>query len=575
MFEHDPSHQKTSTASEPHESSSTMRAQLAANPLPTWIYGLETLAFLEVNEAAVTHYGYSRDQFLAMTIQDIRPDDERDRLLADLARERDTLMNSGIWRHRRSDGTVIDVEVTSHLITWDGHSAALVVAHDVTEIRRLQNELFRRTHFDEATGLANASLFTEQVAAALERQRANSGVLGVFVIALDHLEEVASTMGDKAADSIVIATAERLQACCTTHETIARLGGRRFAVAREAPDQRALLDLANMINRALAPPMSVPGRGDVKSSASVGLAIAEIDDDVESLLANATSAMRHAGERYGGHFSVSSSESREKALDAFHAEQGLARAAQRGQLRLHYQPVVDLNGGDISCESLVRWDRPGFGLVGPDQFIPLAERSGLIVDVGAWVIENAIADAAAWQQTSPRLARVGINLSAHQLHDEHLVERFVTACDKSNVTPSSICVELTESAFVATNNFGDYRALATLRELGFEIAIDDFGTGYSSLSYLKHLPVDIIKIDRAFVAGLGVDPTDAMLVQAIINVVHGLGLRAIAEGVETEAQVATLRELGCDAAQGYFFARPVPSAELPLALVRARQLATC
>ena len=298
------------------------------------------------------------------------------------------------------------------------------------------------------------------------------------------------------------------------------------------------------------------------------------DHDAAGLVHDATLAMRHAAERGGDGFVVANAELRRAALEAFETEQALLGALHGGQLRLVYQPVVNLHDGEVvACEALMRWARPGVGLVGPERFIHLAERSGLIVEVGSFVIERAVAEATTWAARDSDRPRVWVNLSARQLHDERLVERITDACGAAGLSPAGMCLELTESAFVATDDYSAYRALAALRELGVEVAIDDFGTGYSALSYLKHLPVDVVKIDRGFVAGLEADRADALLVEAIVHVGHGLGLRVVAEGVETEAQLEVLRELGCDAAQGYLLARPVPSSELPGALDAASRAA--
>ena len=289
-------------------------------------------------------------------------------------------------------------------------------------------------------------------------------------------------------------------------------------------------------------------------------------------MGDATAAMRHAAERGGKSFVVANGELRRASLEALETEQALGEALRGEQLRLVYQPIVHLHDGRVvACEALVRWDRPGVGLVGPDRFVPLAERSGLIVELGAWVIERAVAEAAAWAIGDHR-PRVVVNLSGHQLSDEHLVKRFTEACSTSGVPPWSVGVELTESAFVAADDYGAYRSLAALREMGIEVAIDDFGTGYSSLSYLKHLPVDVIKIDRGFVAGLGMDRADALLVEAIITVSHGLGIRVVAEGIETRSQLEALRHLGCDDAQGYLLARPTPGKDVASAIRRARRV---
>ena len=548
------------------------RLLLAANPLPMWVYDLETLRFLEVNDAAVVHYGYSRDAFLAMTIADIRPAEDRARLRALVAERREILQSSGQWRHRRADGALIEVEVTSHLLDWEGRRAALAVVHDVTETNRLHDELARRALFDDATGLANAALFADRTAAALARAEPEGRQVGVLVVGLGALDTVASTAGDEAADAIVAATARCLRASCDPQDTLARLGGGRFAVLREADDDHAIVRLASSLASPLASPVAVPGWGELKGVPSVGVALAGVGlGDAASLVRDAASAMRHAAERGGGSFVVANLELRRAAVEAFETERALERAVARGELCLHYQPVVALESGEVvACEALVRWARPGHGLVGPDRFIPLAERNGLIIELGAFVIDRAIAEAASWPERMGGRPKVGINLSALQLRDERLVERFTAACAAAGLPLSSVCAELTESAFVATDDYGAYRALSALRGLGVEVAIDDFGTGYSALSYLKHLPVDVVKVDRGFVAGLGVDQADALLVDAMVRVAHGPGLKVVAEGIETPSQLDAVRGLGCDAAQGYLLAPPSPSAGLHAGLEQAR-----
>ena len=550
------------------------RLLLAANPLPMWVYDLETLRFVVVNDAAVAHYGYSRDEFLRMTLADIRPEEERARLYQTVAERRDALQHTGTWRHRRADGTLLEVDVTSHVLDWEGRAAVLVVAHDVTETHRLQRELARRALYDEATGLANSALFVDRTAAALARAGGH-GHVGVVVVGLSGLDTVAATAGDAAGDALVVEVARRLRACCPAHETLARLGGGRFGLLCETGDRHGVLRLAGSVVAALEEPVAVRGFGELRASPAVGVALGEDQgNDAAGLVRDATSAMRHAAERGGESFVVANATLRRAALEAFETEQALAGALRGGQLRLAYQPVVDLHDGEVfACEALVRWERPGVGLVGPERFVPLAERAGLIVELGTWVIEHAVAEAATWPRRTSHRPRVGINLAPRQLHDERLVERFVGACAASGLSPAALCVELTESAFVSTDDYGAYRALAALREMGVEVAIDDFGTGYSALSYLKHLPVDVVKIDRGFIAGLGTDRADALLVEAIITLAHGLGLRVVAEGVETEPQLEGLRGLGCDAVQGYLLARPAATEDLPAVLDAAARAA--
>ncbi|MHB8456653.1 MAG: EAL domain-containing protein, partial [Acidimicrobiales bacterium] len=369
-----------------------------ANPLPMWVYDLETLCFLEVNGAALVQYGYSREEFLAMSIGDIRPPEDHARLRASVAERQHVLEYAGSWRHLRADGTILEVEVTSHLLDWEDRKAALVVAYDVTETRRLQAELSRRDLHDQATGLANAALFTDRTAVALARAKAEGGYVGVILASLRNLEVLATAAGEDAADAIVIEAAARLRACCGTQESLARLGSARFAILRETRDEHEILTLASSVVAALARPVTFPGQEELRSSPAVGIALASGEgDNAASLVRNATSAMHHAAERGGDQFVVFNAELLKSTIEDFDIEQALGGAARLGQLYLHYQPIVDLNDGEIvACEALLRWEHPVRGLVGPDRFIPLAERSGLIVEIGAWVIEHAIAEAANW-----------------------------------------------------------------------------------------------------------------------------------------------------------------------------------
>lgn len=542
---------------------------LANHPLPAWVYDLETLRIVEVNAAAAACYGYSHDRFLELTVADLYPLAERDGLSPQGPQRRSVAEHSGTWRHLRADGTEIEVELTSSLLERQGRTAALVVARDVTEIRRLELELSRRALYDPLTGLANAALFVDRIGEATAR--GDSARLGVIVVGLDELDAVRANAGEEAAQAAVREIAGRLAACSERCSALASLGGGRFALLCVVDEDHEVLLVAGDVVRSVAGDIAVPTRRHLSLRASVGVALsATASGDAASLLADATSAMHHAAARADGQFVLSDVELRRSALESFETSQALATAARLDQLRLHYQPIVSLDHGDVvACEALVRWDRPGVGLVAPDRFVPLAERDGSIVDIGAWVLDNAIGEAAGWSTRSGRRPMVAVNIAARQLHDDRLVERFAAACDASGLTLSAVCAELTESAVVGD---GDDRALGVLEELhdaGVEIAIDDFGAGYSSLAYLKHLPADVLKIDRSFVAGLGANRTDALLVRAAVHVANGIGFRVVAEGVETETQLDIVRELGCDDAQGFLLAPPTRLADLPAAMERA------
>ncbi len=558
------------------------RLLLAGNPLPMGVYDLETLRLLEVNEAAELLYGYSRAELLAMTIADLMPPEDLADMERRLAGRREVLERSRTWRHLKADGTRIDVEVTSHLLEWGGRPACLAVVQDVTEARRLHSELARRVLYDEETGLPNGRLFADRVAGALVRARRSparsrsrprsrpageggSTTVGVVIVGLGGLGDLASTAGDEAVTGLLAEAGRRLGECCGPEAPLGRLSGGRLGVLVEADEEEAVRDLAASIAERFTAAIAVPGAGRLSVPVRVGVAFAGGAEDADTLVRGATWAMRHSLDL--GRPAVYDQAAHAVAVEASETGRALEGAASEGQLRLHYQPVVGLGSHTVlACESLLRWQRPGVGLVGPDRFIPIAERSGLIIEMGSWVIERAIADAASWPETTGTRPRVAVNLTARQLSDEHLVGRFAAACSASGLPGSAVGVELTETTLVGADDRGAYRALAALRDAGVEVAIDDFGTGYSSLAYLKRLPVDVVKVDRSFVVGLGVDPADRLLVEAVIALAHGLGLRVVAEGVETTGQLEVLAEIGCDAAQGFLLARPAPPDELAAAI---------
>jgi PAS domain S-box-containing protein len=568
-----------------HGDGGAFRLLLAANPLPMCVYELGTLRFLEVNDAAVALYGYSREQFLTMTVADVHPAEDVTGLRGSLESRGEVLERSGTWRHRKADGRIIDVEVTSHLLDWDGRTGCLVVVQDVTEARRLHAELARRVLYDEGTGLANASFFADRVAGAIARRlgpgragrAAPRGDVGVVMVGLGSLGELASTDGDEVVAAVVAEAGRRISAACGEADLVGRFSGGRLGVLSEDRDRNEVLRFAASIADRLAAPLDVAGWGQIAVPAWVGVAFAGGDDDAAAVVRNATWAMRHApddADAEGRRLALYDQAARQEATEVAQARQALEGAAAEGQLRLHYQPVIDLGTGTvIACESLLRWARPGFGLVPPDRFVPIAERSGLIVEIGGWVIDHAIAEAASWPERTGIRPKVAVNLTVRQLRDERLLERFATACEVSGLAPSSVCAELTESTLVRADDRDAYRALSALRDTGVAVAIDDFGTGYSSLSYLKRLPVDVIKVDRGFVSGLGADPADRVLVEAVVGAAHALGLSVTAEGVETVQQLDELRSLDCDSAQGFLLARPVPADELLPAMGAAERVA--
>jgi EAL domain-containing protein (putative c-di-GMP-specific phosphodiesterase class I) len=317
-------------------------------------------------------------------------------------------------------------------------------------------------------------------------------------------------------------------------------------------------------------PMVVRGT-EMFVGASVGIALAASGDELpEELLRDADAAMYHAKELGRGRVEVFDDTMRTRALAAHATENAMHRAMERGEFRLFFQPIVGLSDARcVGAEALLRWQHPERGLIGPAEFVPMAEETGMIVPIGQWVIEEAARHAARWQLEHPERFQVAINLSARQLVHPDLADRVADVIAQTGVEPSNLCFEITESVLMDDAE-SVIDVIARVRSLGVQLAIDDFGTGYSSLGYLKRFPVDSVKIDRSFVSGLGDDAGDAAIVSAVIGLAHALGLRVTAEGVETEEQLTALIDLDCDEAQGYFFSPPQPAPDLRSLLARTR-----
>jgi EAL domain-containing protein (putative c-di-GMP-specific phosphodiesterase class I)/FixJ family two-component response regulator len=354
---------------------------------------------------------------------------------------------------------------------------------------------------------------------------------------------------------------------------VGRLGGDEFAVslsALAAPQDAGLV--AGQILKALSAPFHV-GDNETYTSASIGVALYPSDsDDIDTLIRNADMAMYGAKAAGGDSYRFYTAEMNERALEKTQLERKLRHALEREEFLLHFQPKADIVTGEISgCEALLRWQSPQDGLVSPDRFIPLLEETGMIVPVGLWVLRAACAQVRAWQNARVRPVPIAINLSARQFQQQDLVAVIAKTLSEHGVAARFLELEITETAAIQ-NADASIAALRALKDLGVALAIDDFGTGYSSLSYLKRLPVDTVKIDRAFITDLATNPEDASIAQAIINMAHNLGLKVVAEGVETASQLSFLGSHGCDQMQGYYFSRPLPAASMTELLSEGRRL---
>ncbi|WP_433365366.1 bifunctional diguanylate cyclase/phosphodiesterase [Actinoplanes sp. CA-142083] len=463
---------------------------------------------------------------------------------------------------QRPDGTAVRVAYTISTITKDGaRLGAVVVLRDVSRQRALERDLRHQALHDGLTGLPNRKLFLDRLEHAMTRARAaKQAKAAVLYLDLDGFKKVNDSLGHNAGDQLLRTTAERLVAALRSYDTVARLGGDEFAVLLEDADPETVEGLAQACLDALNQPFLVQGRKAVVS-VSIGIVPGVAGyGDAEEVLRNADVAMYAAKGRGKGCYEIFESRMHEQLLDRLDSESRLRDAVHRGELRLHVQPVVDLTSRNVAgFEALVRWEDPERGLQQPGAFIPLAEETGLIVEIDRWVLFEACRAAVKWQEAGPTW--VSVNLSAANLEVPDLTDRVAYALATTGLSPHCLVLELTETVLMRDIAVTSAR-LEELRELGVRVAIDDFGTGYSSLGYLRDIPVDVLKVDRSFIDGLAGNPRQQELVSAVIQLGHTLGLKVVAEGVETEDQLLLLKRMGARFAQGYYLGRPGPTDQL-------------
>ena len=428
-------------------------------------------------------------------------------------------------------------------------------------------EAVREAHHDPVTGLPNRGLFLKIFNRVLASRGGVTEPTSVLFIDLDRFKAVNDSLGHEAGDQLLAAVAGRVRGCVRASDTTARLGGDEFAVLMHNSAVEAAVSVAERIVAAVKEPFRISGR-DVFIGASIGVAISRAAaGDSDGLLRKADMAMYRAKKDGTGRVVVYEPHMHTEALNHLNLRGDLQRALQEREFRLQYQPLVRLDTGEIAgVEALIRWHHPGRGLVSPVDFIPIAEESGLIVDIGQWVLETSAAQVAAWRRTSPELA-LNVNVSGHQLVHPRFAANVTRALAVAGLPSSAVTLELTESVLMSDPDAA-VASLASLRELGVQLSIDDFGTGYSSLAYLRELPVDELKIDRAFIARAELTSEDLALVRTIVELGHILGLRVVAEGIENAAQLEALRRLGCSYGQGYHLCRPTDPADLPPLLSR-------
>ncbi|MBR1124272.1 EAL domain-containing protein [Bradyrhizobium lablabi] len=538
------------------------------NPMPMWVFDAQTTEFLGVNDAAVQHYGYSRDTFLRMKLQEIWPEDEWVTHGKALQQVGDVYNSHRDWRHIKADGSEIHVLTVGRRVAFDGRDGYLVAVVDITERRKAEARIAHMAHHDGLTNLPNRDFYQDRLREALERSAPANKRVAVLCVDLDLFKNVNDSFGHPMGDRLLKVVAERLKAEVRGDNLAARLGGDEFAVVLAAdvsPNEAS--DFADRLIKTLSAHYDIDGV-EVIVGASIGIALSPGDGTTaEELMRNADMALYRAKSDGGGVHRFFEREMDRQAQKRRDMEMDLRRAFANGEFELHYQPLVDIAAERVSgFESLLRWRHPDKGMISPAEFIPVAEDIGLIVALGEWVLREACTEAAKW----PDGIKVAVNLSPVQFRSRNLVQAVISALAHSGLSPRRLELEITESVFLAETE-ANVATLHQLRELGVSISMDDFGTGYSSLSYLRSFPFDKIKIDRSFVKDLAERTDCVAIVRAISGLGRSLNITTTAEGVETTDQLDWLRAEGCNEVQGFLFSAAKPAGEIEALLTKFGQ----
>jgi diguanylate cyclase (GGDEF)-like protein/PAS domain S-box-containing protein len=515
------------------------------------------------NSGAQRLYGWTRDEVMGTPLVDLIPDEHKG-----IVSVLNAQLKRGQAAHhmevptQRRDGSLVEVSVTVSPITdaEGGSIGYACIARDITARKETEKTILHQAQHDGLTGLPNRIRLAECITEALAGVQEHGGSAALLILDLDRFKDVNDTFGHQDGDELLQEVAHRLASRRDTGETVARLGGDEYALLLPRATAEEAQRRADELHRVLSDPFELRGYS-VETGASIGIALApEHGLDADSLLRRADVAM-YVAKQAGGGSALYSDEHDQHSPARLQLVGQLRHAIEHDELTLHYQPKVDCHTGELSgVEALVRWVHPELGFVMPDQFISLAEQSGLIGPLTDWVIGEALRQVREWRDVGVDVP-VAVNLSMRNLHDRHLADRIAQALQRHNLPADALELELTESTLMADPS----RAMAVLvqlNEMGLRMAVDDFGTGYSSLSYLKNLPVHELKVDRSFVRDMTNETRDRAIVQSTIDLAHHLGLRVVAEGVEDEASFELLGRLGCDIAQGYYLSRPVSADKL-------------
>lgn len=523
-------------------------------------------SILSWNQGAKAIYGYNQAEIMGASITQLYS--PSDVWQGKPARELEVAATTGRFEvedyrlRRTGDSFWAHVVMTSLLDRHEQPIGFAVVTRDVTNWRQTEEELLYNAFHDALTGLPNVALFKERLSQAFKHsKRQDDYQFAVLFLDVDRFKVINDSLGHRIGDELLIAIAQRLKFCVRSGDTVARLGGDEFAILLEnIKNVQQAIEVADRVHQELMEPFVLQGH-EIFTNASIGIAPSSLNrDQPEDLLTDADTAMYRAKALGRGRYEVFDEAMHLQTTRILQIEHDLSWVLERQELQLHYQPIVSLRSYQIEgLETLVRWQHPMWGMVFPAEFIPVAEETGAIVEIGYWILETACQQMKQWQQQLAGYSKltISVNLSARQFNQPNLVEKIAAILNKIGFDPRYLKLEITESVLLG-NPEQVSAVLTQLKGMGIRLAIDDFGTGYSSLSYLHRYPVDTLKIDRSFVDRIDNDGEKLELVRTIITLAWNLGMDVVAEGVETNMQLAQLRALQCESVQGYYFSRPLP-----------------